>query len=194
MSLLDLLTQQLGNQAVGALASQLGADSSSTQKAVTAALPALVGALARNAANPQGAAALAGALDRDHDGGVLENLTGFLGARDTSPGDGILGHVLGQNRPAVETNIAKSSGLDAGMIAKLLPMLAPLVMGALGSAKKQGGLDAGALAGMLAGESQRVEQSAPGILGKLLDSDGDGDVMDDVMKLGAGVLGGFLKR
>ena len=67
MSLLEMLTQQLGGDAVQQTSGCLNTDAGSTNKAISAALPVLVGALAKNAASPDGASALANALDRDHD-------------------------------------------------------------------------------------------------------------------------------
>ena len=67
-------------------------------------------------------------------------------------------------------------------------MLAPLVMGALGKAQREKGLDTGGLAGMLGGEQQRAADAAPGVMGMLtsfLDRDHDGSVMDDI----GGMLG-----
>lgn len=79
-SLLDGLMQQLGSDTIAKLGQQLGADSATTQQAVGAALPAILGALAKNAQSPDGAAALAGALEKDHDGSVLDNVSSVLGA------------------------------------------------------------------------------------------------------------------
>lgn len=68
-------------------------------------------------------------------------------------GTKILGHIFGDNQDAVTQNLAAKSGLDMGSIAKMLPALAPIVMGMLGKKKAGGGLDAGGLAGMLQGEA-----------------------------------------
>ncbi len=79
------------------------------------------------------------------------------------------------------------------MVTKLLPMLAPVVMGALGRQKRQRGLDAGGLASMLGAERSDMERANPaaGMLGKLLDQDGDGSAVDDIARLGKGLLGGL---
>jgi hypothetical protein len=195
MGLLDDLTQQLGAGTVQNLSRQLGADEGATGKALSAALPMLMGALSRNASRPEGADALSRAVDRDHDGGILDDIPGFLKNFQSSQGDGILGHVLGNRRGAVEAGISRTSGLDAGSVSKLLAMVAPLVMGALGRAKRGGGMDAGALSQMLGTESKRVEEAMPGaggLLSSLLDQDGDGQVADDVANLGMNLLGKFL--
>ncbi|KPJ95969.1 MAG: hypothetical protein AMS18_01945, partial [Gemmatimonas sp. SG8_17] len=132
-----------------------------------------------------------------HDGGVLDNLGGFLDSPDVDDGNGILGHLLGGRRNAVETGVSKASGVDLSMVTKLLPILAPIVMGALGRQKRQQNLDAGGLSSMLGSERKQMEQSSPaaGILGQLLDEDGDGSIADDIAgKLGKGLLGGLFGR
>jgi hypothetical protein len=186
-----MLTSQLGSgQNLGQLSQHLGADDRATQSALGAALPVLLGALARNSARSGGAESLDRALGK-HDGGVLENLTGFLGAPDVDDGNGILGHLLGDRRASVETGVGKAAGIDPSMIAKLLPVLAPIVMGALGRQKREQSLDMGGLTNFLGAERKQIEAKGPdlGMLGQLLDQDGDGNVADDVAKLGGGLLG-----
>ena len=192
MSLLDMLQGQLAGEPAAQLGRQLGTDQGATQNAIGAALPALMAALAGNATRKGGASALANALEKDHDGGVLDDLSGFLGRGDTKPGDGILKHALGARRQAVESEVSKQTGLDTGAIAGLLPMLAPLVMGALGREKKQKGMDVTGLVGMLSGEGQRAKEMAPGalgMLGGLLDDEGDGLDAGDLADAGKGLLG-----
>jgi len=70
-------------------------------------------------------------------------------------------------------------------------------MGLLGRSQKKEGLDVGALVGMLGAERTQARRMAPqstGLLGKLLDADGDGDVMDDVAKIGGGLLSKLFGR
>lgn len=194
-SILEMLQNRLTGEEAERLGERVGIDSSTAQKAVQAALPAIVAALAGNSRRPEGAASLARALEEDHDGSILDDLSGFLTRGDTTDGNGILSHALGQRRPAVEAEIAKSSGLDMSTIASLLPILAPIVMGALGRQKRQADLDPGGLAGMLAGEQRRAREMAPdglgGLIGGLLDQEGDGLDFGDIADA-AGKLGGML--
>jgi len=195
-SLIEMLTQQLGSQqSLGKLGKQIGTDQTATQNAVGAALPVLLGALARNSAESSGAQSLDRALSK-HDGGVLDNLGGFLDSPDVDDGNGILRHVLGDRRQSVETGVSKASGLDMSMVAKLLPILAPVVMGALGRQKRDSSLNSGGLSELLGSERREMEQASPaaGMLGKLLDQDGDGSVADDIAKLGTGLLGGLFGK
>ena len=194
MSLLDTIQQQLGPDAVQQLSRRIGADPGTTGNAVDAAVPVLVAALAREASDPNRATQLAHAVEQDHDGSLLDNLSGFLGGSGApAGGNGILGHILGQRRSAVEQGIGQSTGLDASKVAQLLPMLAPIVMAALGRAKQQRQLDAGGVATLLTGERERLNERAPGMmgaLGRFLDQDGDGQVMDDVGGILGSVFGG----
>jgi len=187
VSLLDVLTSQLGGGTTERLASALGTDPAATSRAISAALPTLLGGLADNASRPGGAEALAAALDR-HDGSTLSHLADPDGVTriDTNDGDKILGHVLGERRGAVEASLANNSGLDLGSIAKLLPMLAPLVMGLLGQKKSSEGLGAEGLGSLLSGEKSGIA----GTLGKLLDRDGDGNPLDDILGMVTGQGGG----
>ena len=192
-SLFETLTQTLGGDTLKQIASQVGADEKTTGTAVAAALPTLMSALARNASKDDGASSLHRALEKDHDGSILDNLGGFLGKPEAGPGEGILRHLLGNQRRAVETGLSRSSGLSAESTSKLLTTLAPILLGALGRQQKQEGLDPSKLAGLLGSERKEVERRAPeamGLAGALLDADGDGDVeIDDIAKKGLGMLG-----
>ena len=193
MSITDLLLQQISGQALNGLSKQLGMSDSQAGSAIAAALPMIVGALAKNASNNDGAASLANALTKDHDGGILDNLTDFLGSTDNGAGPGILKHVLGGNRGLVEAALGQMAGINQNQAGGLLENLAPLVMGALGKQQRASGLDAGGIADLLMGESTQHKQRASGamdMLGKILDADGDGSMLDDVGGLLGGLLGG----
>ena len=200
--ILDLLADNIGGDNIGQIAGAIGADPRKTQSAVAAALPAMLTALNRNTNTTEGARALGSALDRDHDGSLLDHLGGFLGGQLSGKqvdGGGILGHVLGGQQRQVEEGVAQASGLDMSQVARLLPILAPIVMAALGKRKRQAGLDAGGLSGMLGQESQRARAAAPdGLLGALsgfLDRDGDGSIQDDLMQqAGKAALGKLFGR
>jgi hypothetical protein len=195
-SILDMLSGQLGGGALDMIGSQIGADSSQVERAVPAALGSLMTGLARNAQSTEGVGALAAALSKDHDGSVLDNLSGVLSAPDQGSGAGILGHVFGARQGAVESALGSSTGLDASSIGKLLTMLAPLVMGALGKQQRQGGLNPSDLGGLLQQERRTASRQVPdlGVLGSLLDSDGDGDIKDDVAKIGGSLLKSFFGK
>ena len=189
MSLLDELKQSLGGDALQQISQKLGTNQSSTGTAIGAALPLLLGALARNASTPGGAAALNTALN-DHDGSALDNVAGVVN-NDNNGGADILSHVLGNKSPMVANGIGQAAGIDSSQASSLLAMLAPLVMGALGKAQRGGNLDAGSLATMLGQEHQNLNASG-GALGGLmgmLDSNHDGSIADDVMGMASKFFG-----
>ncbi len=180
-----------------AMARQIGAQPAQAENALGSILPILLGGLSKNSSNPQGAAALNSALEKDHDGGVLEDVMGFLGKSAQGPGAGILKHVLGGRRANVEQAVGQGAGLQSGQVGQLLEMVAPLLMGALGKQKRQQGLDASGLASLLNQSTQQVQQREPktmGLVGKLLDRDGDGRINDDLASMGMQLLGGLFKR
>ena len=194
MNIEGLLGQVLAGNNVSAISQQIGADESTTSSAIQAALPMILGGLARNAASDGGAGALAGALDRDHDGSMLDDIAGFVmgGGAQQANGAGILGHVFGDRQDAVQQGVSQASGLDPSMVMKLLPLLAPIVMGYLGRQKQEQGLDPASLAGMLGGANQQMqEQQSPlmGMLSSVLDSNKDGSMVDDAIRLAGGFLG-----
>ncbi|MBP6875233.1 MAG: DUF937 domain-containing protein [Candidatus Eisenbacteria bacterium] len=193
-AVMQLLQQQLSGEAMNQISRRLNADPATTQNAISAALPLLVGALARNSSNPSGAESLHGALERDHDGSILDGLGAVLGNLDLGQGAAILGHVLGARQDRVQRGLGQTTGLNAGQIGTLLTMLAPIVLGALGKMQRQQNLDSGGLGSMLNRERQSIEQRAPremGLLESLLDADGDGDVdLSDLARKGLGKLFG----
>lgn len=187
--LLDLIKGQLTEQAVGKLGESIGADSAITRSAMSAALPALIGALNKNSNDPAGAAGIEKALERDHDGSLLNDLAGHFSGRTSgkqADGAGILGHLLGGRQESVARGLAQSSGLQAGSMGKMMEMLAPVVMGALGKQKRESGLDAMGLSDLLTRERKSVETREPaagGLMAKLFDQDGDGDLdLGDALK------------
>jgi hypothetical protein len=193
--MLDMLNQSLSDDMIRQVSQSIGANQKATETAISGALPVLLNALSRNTVSSSGADSLLGALGRDHDGSILDDIGGFLGNASAGPGDGILGHVLGGRRGNVETGLSRMSGLDLASIAKLLAILAPIVMGVLGRTKQQQGLDASGLAAALGGEQRAAQQAAPDamkVFADLLDTDGDGQVMDNVAQLGTSLLGTFL--
>lgn len=176
--LVDGILEQLGPTGVSRIADSLGADQQAVNQAIAAAVPAIVAGMANNSRQPAGAEALSSALD-DHSPSIFDALGGLLGGG----GDGaaILGHVLGGRRPRVEQHIAERSGLDLGLIMKLLPILAPLVMGYLSKQKQERNLDAGGLGSALGEERQQVERRSPGLGGLTAILDGDGSIVDDIL-------------
>lgn len=195
--ILDLLNSDLGKTIISGVAGQTNQPQNKTQDVLTMALPVLMQAMKRNASTPQGAEGLLGALSSKHDGSILDNLGGLFGGGVDSnvlnDGEKILGHVLGNKQQNVANTLGVKSGMDAGSVAQILKVAAPILMGILGNQAKQqnvsnsGGIES-LLGGLLGGSSSKNEQS---FLESILDADGDGSVIDDVAGM---VLGGNKKK
>ncbi|MCB0688477.1 MAG: DUF937 domain-containing protein [Saprospiraceae bacterium] len=200
MNLLELLQDQLSGPVVDQLSKTIRADKEQTANAAEGVFATLVSALSRNAAKPEAGSALMNALDRDHDGSILNDVMGMLGgAQPTAKannGMGILDHILGGKADNVVQMISKTSGLNFLQSSELMKLLAPMVMGTLGKAKQQSGFDLGGLSQILTGSVQQASQKREGmsLIEKVLDADGDGNIMDDLAGMGMKVLGGFFRK
>ncbi len=163
MSLLDLVQQQLGPQEIQQISQQVGADPATTENAVHAAVPMLLGGMANGAREPEGASALGGLLGGGG-GGALGGLLGgagggglggllggMLGGGGAGGGGmdmgGMLGSVLGRSQPAVHDGVQQASGLNSDQTKKLLMILAPIVLMALAKRRQQGAAGAGGAMG-----------------------------------------------
>jgi len=200
-SLAEDLFAQLQGAPLQQVSQQLGIGQMQASSAVGAALPLLLGALGRNAAQPQGAEALFGALQKDHAGGL--DLGGLLGAvlgggqapsRQTD-GAAILGHIFGGAQPRAEASLGQATGLGNDKAAMLMKILAPIVLSFLAQRfLGQGNASAGNLGQALGQERQVVQQQGGlggGLLGAVLDQDGDGQLgLGDILKIGSGLFGG----
>ncbi|MGY0557223.1 MULTISPECIES: DUF937 domain-containing protein [unclassified Lysobacter] len=191
----DLL-QQLQGQPMSQLSQKLGLDTEQTASAVSAALPLLMGALGRNASQPQGAQQLLGALQRDHGGLDLGSVLGSVMGGGGNGGD-ILGHVLGGRQQTAAQGLGAVTGLDGDRAGSLLKMLAPLVMAFLAKQMGSGGNAAAtpqALEGLLGQEQAQIREQGGiggGLLGAVLDQDGDGQAgLSDLLKIGGSLFGG----
>ena len=201
--LLDLLSSPTGKQLISGVAGQTGQPESKTSEVLSMAMPLLLGAMKKNVSSPQGAEGLMSALSSKHDGGLLDDLGGlFGGGVDQSvinDGAGILGHVFGGKQANVENALSQKSGLDAGTVAQILKIAAPLVMAYLGKQKAQSNVnDANGLNSLLGSMLGGQPQQNQSLITTLLDADGEGSVLDDVagMVMGTGKkksgLGGLL--
>lgn len=192
---LEALLGLLQGQDLGNLASQVGGNEGEVKNGVMAALPAMLAALGKNAGTEKGAEELNNALEKKHDGSILDNLSGYLSNPDLKDGAGILNHLFGNQTSNVANAVSQSSGLDTNGSMKMLQMLAPILMGILGQQKKQNNLDAkglGNLTSMLA-SNFGSEAGTSGIIEtvtNLLDANKDGNVVDDIMGMVGKFFGG----
>jgi len=191
MQIDDILAQMGG---IGAMARELGVSESQAASGAAALLPAILGGFKKQAqTQPSGLDGLGGLLGQLGGGDLLDDV---LSPRPTNVnrGNDVLGQIFGSKdvSRAVAQNASSSSGLDLSTLKKMLPMLAMLVAGfmskgagasaAAQSASAGGGLG-GMLGGMLGGllGGGGAGGGALGSLASMLDMDGDGNPLDDIL-------------
>ena len=187
MPITDILAQAGGIQAV---AQQLGISEAEATSGAAALLPAILGGFKNQAqASPAGAEGLGGLLGQLGGGGLLDNVVGPE-PTDVAPGNNILGQIFGSKDVSrtVAQDASARSGLSPELLKRMLPILAMLVTGYLakqhaGASPQapagQGGLG-GLLGGLLGGGQPGA---ASGGLGSMLDMDGDGNPLNDLLKM-----------
>ncbi len=183
-SLIDTATRRLGPDVIDRMGREIGADGVTTERATAVALPLMVGALARNARRPPAARALNEALREHHDGSLLDELpTAIVDRAVQDDGEDILGHMFGRREPAVRNGVSRASGLGSAQVARLLSMVAPVVMAALARMRRSDDLSADDLAARLDLERRamvRRDEAVEDLLAKVLDGDGDGSFLEEI--------------
>jgi hypothetical protein len=193
MDMTELLRQVGGVQSV---ARDLGIDETRATAGLEALLPAVLGGFKKQArAQPTGLDGLAGMLGGLGGGGLLDEV---LAPRptDVSRGNDVLGQIFGTPDVSrtVAQNAASQTGLDPAVLRKMLPIVAMLVAGVLskqGAAARApaggaGGAGAADILGGLLGGGGQPRGSAG--LGSLLDLDGDGNPLDDILGMAGKLL------
>ncbi len=173
-----MLQSQLSDDVLQQLSQQVGAPPEQTASAANGVFAALLGGLAGNAVSSQnGLQSLVAALDRDHDGSILDDLGQIFASmsagnpQDTPAlnGNGILKHILGDQQETVAKQVSQNAGLSTQQVMRLMALLAPVVMGVLGRARQSGNLDMGALLQTLLGSAQSAQSGGFGdLVGSLL--------------------------
>jgi len=212
INLLEMIMQAQGGKAAQNVGSQYGLNANQSQQAISALLPAISSALKMNTKSPQGLGALLGALQGGKHSQYLEQEDIYARPETVNEGNAILGHLFGSKdvSRAVAGHAAEKTGIGADILKKMLPMVATMAMGSLSKQTQQQPSMASQLAGLALGggrqqqqqsglggllgsllggqaKQQRVQQQnhqqGMGLIGKMLDADNDGSMMDDVLKM-----------
>ena len=189
MQITDILAQTGGLQS---MARELGVSEAQASSGAAALLPAILGGFKKQAkSQPAGIEGLGGLLGQLGGGGLLDDVVSPQ-PTNVSKGNDVLGQIFGSKdvSRAVAQNAAGPSGLDPSLLKKMLPMLAMVVTGYMakqggaGAAAKPaaGGLVGGLLGGLLGGRGARAGGGGGG-LASMLDLDGDGNPLDDILNI-----------
>jgi hypothetical protein len=174
MDIIELLTGQMHDPSVlNQLGQSVGAEPSQVQQLAELGLPMIMEMLGRNASTPDGAQALASALDQHQDANI-DDFASFFKTADTEDGAKILQHVFTDKNERAQNSLAKQTGLDMTQVIGLLTRFAPLILGLLGSQKKAQGLDSSGVAGLTSALTEGLGKSGSGgllsVVAQLLDA------------------------
>ena len=196
MQITDILVQMGGLQS---MARELGVSEAQAASGAEALIPAILGGFKKQAqARPSGLDGLGGLLGQLGGGGLLDNVLAPQ-PTDVTQGNNVLGEIFGSKEVsrAVARNAASLSGLDPSLLKKMLPMLAMLVTGYMAkrqgtdaaeqSSPMSGGLG-GLLGGLLGGHGAKPVGGGASGLASMLDLNGDGNPLDDIMRIAGKVM------
>jgi Bacterial protein of unknown function (DUF937) len=170
MNLLEMVQAQLTPGVLGQLGSAVGLNPADTGKAMSAIVPAQLGALIQQGSSVEGAGNLLGMaskfLNFGNLGGLLGQANGVQSA--TQAGASLLPSLFGNQLGGVVQAVAQHTGLGSGPIEGLMKLGAPMIMGVLGGHAAKEGLNPAGLVSMLGGLAGPVSKMLPGNLGSLL--------------------------
>ena len=165
----DVLTPDIVNK----IAIASGLDRSTAQKAVSAAVPAILSGMADVVGKPEKAKMLTNAIEQ-LPADVLENIGGaFAGpAKAATDGRGVLSSLLGISAPTLlASTIARFLGISSGSAQTVLGLVVPAILGSLGRIQRANGLDSAGLARLLTKQKEDIADAMPtglsGLLGAL---------------------------
>ena len=187
MSLLETIVSAQGGALVKQLADNSGVDVNDALTILGKLVPELTQQIKQNATEPKGFDALMQALESGQHQRYLERETEAFTPEAVADGNAILGHLLGSKdrSRAVAAEVAEQVGASDSLIKQMLPLVATMVMGAMGSQTRSNNGALGNLSGMMGSGQQN---QAMGMLASFLDRDNDGSVIDDVMGMAARML------
>jgi hypothetical protein len=187
MALLDDILSAGNGGAVGQIAAKLGIPDDLARQAASALTPALSRGIERNTQQPGGLDSLLGALSSGDHQKYVDQPDTIGQEASIEDGNKILGHVLGSKD--VSRNVAGAAsaktGIDAGTLKKMLPMLATVAMGALSKKTAAPGGPSSGLTGGAGSNPLNALQSMGGLgaLTQFLDADKDGNATDELLDM-----------
>jgi hypothetical protein len=191
MQITDMLSQLGGLQSI---ARELGVGEHEAAAGAAALAPAILGGFKKQAqAQPGGLEGLGGLLGQLGGGSLLDQVLAPQ-PTDVSRGNDVLGQIFGSKEVSrtVAQNAATRSGVDAGVLKRMLPLLAMMLAGYMAKQRGAGSVPAGSpssggigdVLGSVLGGGAGGSSAGMGGLGSMLDLDGDGNPLDDLLRMG----------
>ncbi len=171
MNIMDMLAGGDNAAIIGQIARQFGLPEDKAREAVGSLVPSLTRGLQHRTKEDIGVDDLIEALNVGKHSRYFDEPERLGRPETVDDGNSILGHIFGSKD--VSRNVAKhagkQTGLGSSLMKKMLPVVASMVMASLGK-KMLGG-----------GGGRTTRASSGGLLTSLLDGDGDGSIIDDVL-------------
>lgn len=169
--LVEMLLSQ-GNQSnLQDIMGQFGLDQRQAQQAIGSLLPQITQGIQKQAqANNS---SILEAISRGNQQRYMDDDNARLYDNEAiSEGNGILGQIFGSKETSreVASQASAQTGIDSSVLKQLLPMVASMAMGSLGKQAQAQNLQGGG-----------SDNGLMGMLGSMLDQDGDGSAMDNIM-------------
>ena len=190
MGLLETLLGAGGGGVVTEIAKGLGLSEDDARKGVSQLAPALARGMSRNTKQPGGLDALLGALQSGQHQRYVDEPQRLSNPESIADGNSILGHIFSSKDVSrnVAGHAAQETGMDAGILKRMLPMVAAAAMGSMGKQASGGGSGGGlggaaGLLGSLMGGGQQKDAGMAGLVEGFLDSDQDGAVVNDLLDM-----------
>lgn len=174
MSLIDLITGNAGNQVASEAENKFGISKNQVIALLAVAAPLVISYLKKKSQeNSEEADALNNALDKDHDGSILNDPS--QAAARQQEGGSILDHIFGGQKATVENQLSQNTGISMDKIGPIMAMLAPLIMGYIGKQKQSSGVTSGGglgdlLSGILGGAQSQAQAEPSNPLNDILGS------------------------
>jgi hypothetical protein len=176
MNIVSTILNMIAPAILDKLAASLGISTTTAKSALTAAIPAVLGAMGSKASSDVGARALFDAVSKADTGAMGDlgaTLTGTSGTDFMKGGLGSLTSLLGDNALNCLTGaISKQAGLGAAATSSIVGLAGQLAMGQLAKSVPGGGLNASSLAGLLSSQQGNIASALPAGLGSALSSVG----------------------
>lgn len=159
---LDEFMKNYGPEVTKQLSGQLGIEKNVAQQIIPQVVPMILGGLKRQMEEQGGAPRVDHILNKYGSANVLDNIAGLFSqkSKDENP-DPKLGGLLGESGIQATELLSNKFGINLSTAMKIIPMLSPLILGALTKKRDAGGAGSSGIAA-------------------LLDQDGDGSILDDV--------------
>lgn len=198
MQITDILAQTGGLES---MARELGVSENQAASGAEALLPAILGGFKKQAqSQPSGVEGLGDMLGQLGGGSLMDEV---LSPQPTNVdrGNDVLGQIFGSKEVSrtVAHNAASQSGLEPSLLKRMLPIVTMLVAGYMAKQRSvsnpaqqlPGGGLGDLLGGLLGGQASgasRTMAGAGGGLSSMLDLNGDGNPLDDILRMAGKVL------